>query len=144
MSQKQIALTMVLAGALAGKDYKYGKFEFSQGRIRLVGSVADVEAEKHYLEASLNIHVEGQAPEQVPEPPKLPEGNPGAQPQGDAKLAAVLAQLDPDNDDHWTQQGKPALAAVEAAYGSSAITRADVEAAAPGLTREAAKAAKAK
>lgn len=51
------------------------------------------------------------------------------------KLAAAIAQLDPKDDSHWTGDGKPAMKAVETFYGASDITRADVSAAAPGLTR---------
>lgn len=51
------------------------------------------------------------------------------------KLTSVLAALDHDNDDHWTQSGKPSMAAVEAGYGSADVSRADVESAAPGFIR---------
>lgn len=56
-------------------------------------------------------------------------------PEGDAKLAKALAKLDPENDDHWTKDGLPALAAVESLYGSAGLKRADITAAAPGLRR---------
>lgn len=52
------------------------------------------------------------------------------------KLQKAIAQLDPADDTHWTKDGKPAMVAVEKLYGSSGITRQDVEAAAPGLLRE--------
>lgn len=51
------------------------------------------------------------------------------------KLVRALGQLDPKDDKHWTKDGKPAMTAVEAFYGASDITRADVSAAVPGLTR---------
>lgn len=56
-------------------------------------------------------------------------------PLGDAKLEKALAKLDPENDDHWTKDGLPALAAVESFYGSAGVKRADVTAAAPALRR---------
>lgn len=52
------------------------------------------------------------------------------------KLRQVVVNLDPEVDDHWTGAGKPAMAAVEEAYGETGITRADVEAAAPGWNRD--------
>lgn len=55
------------------------------------------------------------------------------------KLQRAIFTLDPENDDHWTKDGQPAMSAVEKLYGSSAITRADVRAAAPEFSREKAR-----
>lgn len=57
------------------------------------------------------------------------------------KLQKAVLGLDPADDTHWTKDGKPAMTAVEKLYGSAGITRADVEAVAPGHTRDKAKAA---
>ena len=57
------------------------------------------------------------------------------------KLQKAVLGLDPADDTHWTKDGKPAMTAVEKLYGSAGITRADVEAGAPGHTRDKAKAA---
>ena len=57
------------------------------------------------------------------------------------KLQKAVLGLDPTDDTHWTKDGKPAMTAVEKLYGSAGITRADVEAVAPGYTRDKAKAA---
>lgn len=51
------------------------------------------------------------------------------------KLVKAIHKLDPKDDSHWTGAGLPAMVAVEGFYGSADITRADVEAAAPGYTR---------
>lgn len=51
------------------------------------------------------------------------------------KLKRAVLGLDPTNDSHWIASGKPALAAVEKAYGSTGLTRADVDAVAPGFVR---------
>lgn len=61
-------------------------------------------------------------------------------PKGEANmaLAAAVMKLDPENDEHWTKAGLPALAAVESAFGRAGVTRKDVEAAKPGWSREAA------
>lgn len=61
-------------------------------------------------------------------------------PQTNDKLTRAVKSLDPTNDDHWTADGKPAVMAVQKAYGSADVTRADVAAAAPNFDREAAKA----
>ena len=42
------------------------------------------------------------------------------------KIAEIVQSLDKNNDDHWTDDGLPAMAAIEEAYGSSTITREDV------------------
>lgn len=52
----------------------------------------------------------------------------------DPMVKAVLS-LDPANDEHWTGQGKPAMSAVEKAFGSADITRADVDKAMPDWDR---------
>lgn len=57
------------------------------------------------------------------------------------KLQKAVLALDPADNSHWTKDGKPAMTAVEKLYGSAGITRADVEAAAPGHSREKAKGA---
>lgn len=75
----------------------------------------------------------------------LPEAG-GLEPQGDGqapelntKLQKAVLSLDPVQDSHWTREGKPAMTAVGQLYGSTGITRAEVEAVAPGWTREKAK-----
>lgn len=56
-----------------------------------------------------------------------------------SKLAMAIMSLDPANDEHWTGQGIPAMSAVEKAYGSTDITRNNVENELPGWTREKAR-----
>lgn len=78
---------------------------------------------------------EGKAPEGGSAPP------PPAVNVSENLVKAVLA-LDPANVDHWTEEGIPAMAAVEAAYGSNGITRRDVDQAVPGWNRDKAQGAK--
>lgn len=80
-------------------------------------------------------------------------GSPGSVPDGDGspesvdngdgapapvneKLLKAVNSLNAGDDAHWTRDGKPAMQAVEQAYGATDITRADVEAVAPGYGRE--------
>lgn len=51
------------------------------------------------------------------------------------RLKGVIQDLDPDLDENWTKAGKPALAAVQKAYGAD-VTRQDINNAAPGWDRE--------
>lgn len=57
------------------------------------------------------------------------------------ELTEVLSQLDPENDEHWTGEGLPALDAVHK-LGFKNPRRPDVTAASPGFNREAARAGK--
>lgn len=66
----------------------------------------------------------------------------GPQAELNEKLQRAVLSLNPEVDDHWTKDGQPAMSAVEKLYGSTAFTRADVRAAAPGHSREKAQAAK--
>lgn len=50
-------------------------------------------------------------------------------------IKAALAKLDPADDDHWTAGGLPAVGAVKELTSSTTLTRADIEAAAPGFER---------
>lgn len=90
----------------------------------------------------------GDAPAETGEAER-PAGGDGSPPvvtepeaEGDARLKRAIAALDPEDDSHWIASGLPAMVAVERIYGSAGITRADVEAAAPGYNREAARAAR--
>jgi hypothetical protein len=58
------------------------------------------------------------------------------EPQVDMELINALRQLDPANDEHWTDNGAPALEPIRIALGRP-IARKEVTSAAPDLTREA-------
>ena len=54
---------------------------------------------------------------------------------GSRAIVEALTKLDPADDANWTAEGKPKMAALEVLLGRTDITRAQVEAAAPGFTR---------
>lgn len=58
---------------------------------------------------------------------------------GQSPIVSALKRLDPADDEHWTADGKPKMSALEALMGRADITRAQVDAAAPGFNREAAR-----
>ncbi len=58
------------------------------------------------------------------------------EPEMTEKIAAAVRGLDPENDEHWTDAGLPAMAAVESLVGSKDIKRADVNAAVPDWNRD--------
>lgn len=49
-------------------------------------------------------------------------------------ILAALAMLETDNDDHWTAQGLPSVAAVSELTGTD-VTRAQIKAVAPDARR---------
>lgn len=69
------------------------------------------------------------------------DGNPGggvnAESATDDSVKTALELLDPAKDDDWTAAGLPAVDAVATLAGGK-VTRAQIEAIAPGLTRETA------
>ena len=54
---------------------------------------------------------------------------------GSRAIVEALSKLDPADDAAWTAEGKPKMSALEAILGRTDVTRAQVEAAAPGFTR---------
>lgn len=52
-----------------------------------------------------------------------------------AKITAALAQLDPQNDNHWTGDGLPRLETVKLLAAAPSLTREQVTNAAPGFSR---------
>lgn len=58
-------------------------------------------------------------------------------------LADALASLDPENDDHWTQDGSPKLETISALVGEK-VSRGAITKAFPNLDRDAARDAAAK
>ena len=53
------------------------------------------------------------------------------------KIRAALAQLDPTDNDHWTDDGLPKTGVVQRIANDSTIKRTDIQAASPGFERPA-------
>ena len=51
------------------------------------------------------------------------------------EIVDCVKALDPADDEHWTQEGLPAMDAIEAALNDEGISREDVEEAVPGFRR---------
>ena len=51
-------------------------------------------------------------------------------------ILEALERLDPKNDDHWTAAGLPSMLIVRSLSGNPEVTRAQIEAVAPGMNRE--------
>ena len=52
-----------------------------------------------------------------------------------SRVREALSKLDHNNDEHWAKDGKPRMDAVQDFYGSADVSRAAVDALAPGFMR---------
>ena len=147
-----IQTTFVLTGPLAGRTIRLGSqpYPFDKGRLTITAPAEEVALHARFLERNWQAYPEGHpALKEVPDGPRdlqegsQPDGQPVKEPtvELNTKLQKAVLGLDPADDTNWTKDGKPAMTAVEKLYGSAGITRADVEAVAPGHTRDKAKAA---
>lgn len=138
--QKKIALS----GPHKGKTMELHGVKFEDGFAVLTGPATEVEKKFVFMKKCWEV-VDADAPDQEPKTePKLDEvtqKEDPTDPVANNKLLEAVKKLDPENDEHWTKIGKPAVEAVEKFYGSTDIARKDIEGAAPGYDREAARAA---
>ena len=153
------ATLFVLGGVRAGKTVTFKKkYAFVDGKMYLPermitqGTVRMLKG----LGAKMHTHVPGAQPRPVGDPRgggMLPPENvqapvvdaeDGQQASKNDKLErAVKLELDPDVEEHWRTDGRPKLDAVVTFYGSSDVTRDDIDEVAPGWTREMAREARA-
>lgn len=130
-------------GPFEGKTVTLGGCQFVDGKYRFEGSEREAANLGRYLQRCWQVVPDDDASvqetEEVNEPAADETPNTAQQLEAN-RLANALRQLDPENDDHWTKLGKPAMSAVEQLYGSAAVTRDEVEAAIPGFTRDVARA----
>lgn len=127
---------LVLHGHHKGKDVTFTvggqEIEFEKGKVTLEGPEPEVEGMARYLRKCYQALPEGEDLKvEEPEP-----ATPPMDPLGDEQIKAALAELDHEDDEHWTNDGKPAMKAVEAILGRTDITRAQVTAADPELRRD--------
>jgi len=142
----QVTRVFQTVGPLEGKTVNLAGHQFENGRMVFTGPERDANNLALYLNRCWQVELvpTEKAQEVAPPQPPKPEEQPNKQQAlGNERLAAALQKLDPENDEHWTKLGKPAMAALEQFYGSTDFTRADVEAAIPDFNRDAARAAKA-
>lgn len=141
----QVTRVFKTVGPLAGATVVLAGYQFVKGTLIYTGSESDADGLGLYLHRCWQVEVAPaeEAQEVAPPAPPPPEERPNkSQALGNERLAAALLKLDPENDEHWTKLGKPAMAALEQFYGSADITRADVGAAIPQFDRDVARASK--
>lgn len=142
---------------VAKRAYVLGRF---YGAKRVGGGTSQVDQDDQHRgpdPVSSDVQPEGQGPTALSpderagtdEDRSASEGSvPGGDGHSDAgydgstanqdRIREAVNTLDATNDEHWTADGRPRMDAVERAFGSAGITRADVEAAVPGYTRDTA------
>lgn len=141
--------------ALEGKTIVAGGLQFVDGKAAVVLLPDQVPAFKNLMSmwrASLEGEQSELKLETTPDTASTPSPSPEVQPtlpsapveeeDTELTLAEVIQSLNPDTDDHWTKLNIPSMEAVEKAFGKN-VTRAEVEAAAPGFNRDAARALRA-
>jgi hypothetical protein len=147
---------------LGGHDFIDGVYEFLyvQDGVRTMPSQDDVKLKAHYLARSYQAFPEGSpelaAAEEAfgrdePTPAHSEASTPAARedaeqakrdeaPVVDRKVKTAvreaLLKLDPANEEHWTDAGLPSVNAVRDIAGFPDVSRADIKALAPNLTRE--------
>lgn len=144
-----VSVKFVLIGPHAGKDFKVRDgIVFEKGEMGFVGQPEKVGDMARYLrhwqaypENDDRVREFFGKKDATPvEPPAPPAQEPAPEAtKPNERLRDAILQLAADNDEHWTGTGKPRMDAVEKIYGSSDITRQQVEAAAPGFDRDAAR-----
>lgn len=145
-----------LAGVNAGKTINLGGFQFTDGVYTHESEDQTVEGLTIYLERSYYAFPAGsqalkdaqaryereQATGET-EAVSTDATDPADADSGEEASASVkeaVDALDPEDDSHWTAQGLPSTDAVTDLAGEK-VTRGQIEAAAPGYNRAAAKAA---
>ena len=141
-----------LAGALAGQTINIGGFQYENGIYTHDSEDQTVEGLTIYLERSHYAFPAGsQAAKDANERYEREQATGKTEAElvpdtrGDAEVASeavkeAVASLDHEDDSHWTGAGLPSTDAVTDLAGEK-VSRAQIEAAAPGYTRAAAKAA---
>lgn len=132
-----------LTGPFEGKTVVLNGRQFVDGILKIEGALSKAEGLITYFErayqAELVMAQGGDTNDQMHNDSE--DGASKTEGEVNTKLLEAVMKLDPANDEHWTQSGEPAIAAVEVVYGSAGIKRADIKAVAPNYNREAAKAA---
>lgn len=137
-----------LAGALAGKTVNLGGYQFTNGVFTLDGEDQTVEGLTSYLERCYYAFPAGSQALADANERFAREQDSGLTEEAQAPitdiepspLTEVIDQLDAGNDEHWTSTGLPSVEAVADLMGEK-VTRDQIDKAAPGFNRAAAKAA---
>jgi hypothetical protein len=151
--------TLVLTGARAGTDCVLARYGFTKGQCTIQGDEKALAGVTLYMGRTYrafpgDIRPDGNLAAPLPadngggsndrdrgEAGGIPVGD-GQQDSGydgkaqaQTRLLQAVMSLDKNNDEHWTAEGRPRMDAVEAAYGSSGVSRTEVERVAPGFVR---------
>ncbi len=129
-----------LTGPLAGKTVNLGNYRFKDGIVTVIASAKDMPLHAQFLARNWEVEPVTDEAETTLEltPAELETGIAleAAAQVGKNKLAQAMAQLDVDNDEHWTQDGKPSIATVAQLAGMSGVKRKDIDNLFPEVIRD--------
>jgi len=101
------------------------KLKSGEDAIKIIGEYPNIK--KAYEAADIKVTVETLKQEKSKDQELTPERT--------ETIQAALDLLDNDNDEHWTDGGKPKLAAVKALMDDDSVTGAEIKAVVPDLKR---------
>ena len=113
--------------------------EDSVGDVQENRGLADQKASVGEVHASSEDRSEGSVSNGNSESTEAEVGTKEPEADHNDKLMNALLSLDPENDEHWNKDCRPAMAAIENEYGAADVTRAQVEDLWPDFDRNVAR-----
>ena len=118
-----------LTPPLDGQTINLGNYPFKDGEISITAPEDEIKLHAQFLERNWQVEAVADDPAAAVKPKANaiePDKASGDKVALD-KIKAALTSLDPKNDEHWTQDGKPAVAVVAQLAGVPNLKRADLE-----------------
>lgn len=129
-----------LTGPLAGKTINLGNYRFENGIVTVIASAKDMPLHEQFLARNWEVEPVKDEAETTLEltPSELETGIAleAAAQVGKNKLAQAMSQLDVDNDEHWTREGKPSIATIAQLSGMAGVKRKDLDELFPEVIRD--------
>jgi len=159
----QGSITLIATGGRQGKTFQRNGFQFVNGKCPLRGDLEKLAGPISYLGRTIRAYPENsdeliRAAEQGlytfpevesddPDPVEEDQDNfdedeiieESDEDIGDInrrKIAHALLELDPKNEEHWTEDGKPSVDVVSKLSGVHEVTRVDIDFINPEFSRE--------
>ena len=117
-----------LTPPLEGQTVNLGNYPFKDGELDITAPEDEIKLHAQFLERNWQVEAVENTPAAVKAEVNAiePDKTSGDKAALD-KIKAALATLDHKNDEHWTQDGKPAVAVVAQLAGVPNLKRADLE-----------------
>lgn len=114
---------------------------YARNEVVEIGSKRDIDELRRFRKKLQPLDVEAEEmlgapmPDPDPEPKPQEPQTPAALLDAQTRIRAAAGRLDDANPAHWTQQGLPSVEAINELITGDEVTRAEINAAVPGLTR---------